>query len=131
MTYKEETEKFKRKLEVVSRELIKVEKDLIELRKTPWLNRNTNHDIVEMILEKKRIHYKVEKEYLEKKIKEGIVARTFNNGMESLVKTCPPPVKVTDGGFGIKPIYSGGFGCLMLIWGICAIIFLIMLVFIM
>ena len=59
MTYKEETEKFKRELEVASRELTKVEKDLIVLRKTPWLNRNSNHDIIEMILEKKRIHPKI------------------------------------------------------------------------
>lgn len=131
MAYKEETEKFKKDLEIVSKELSKTEKDLEELRKIPWLNRHSDHSVIEMVLNERKIRLEVEKEYLERKINEGIVARKFNNGMEILVKTCPPPVKVSEGGFLSKPMYSGGFGCLLLIWFICAVISFIMYIVIM
>ena len=131
MTHKEETEKFKKDLILVTRDLENTEKDLSELRKIPLLNRNSEYYMIETLLNKKKIHLEVEKEYLEKKIKEGIVERKFNNGMEALVKVCPPPVKVIEGGFMTKPVYSGGFGCLLLIWAICAVLFLIMYITIM
>ena len=71
MTHKEETEKFKKDLILVTRDLENTEKDLSELRKIPLLNRNSEYYMIETLLNKKKIHLKVEKEYLEKKIKEG------------------------------------------------------------
>ncbi|CAG9894097.1 hypothetical protein BOVA604_2013 [Bacteroides ovatus] len=111
MTYEEENQKLKQ-------ELIAINKKIEELNE---LERQMNVSY-SLQINNARLVLQVQKDEIERKLKEGPTRRSINRVLDKLPDA---PQQVTQGSFMVKPTYSVSFSWLLMVFGICLILFLI------
>lgn len=123
MTYEEENQKLKQELIAINKkfeELNELEKQMnISFSSGPFKMRNVR---LEIQISDARLALQVQKDEIERKLKEGPTRRSINRVLDKLPDA---PQQVTQGSFMVKPTYSVSFSWLLMVFGICLILFLI------